>query len=98
VKLNCWEHEKCGREPGGINSTELGVCPASVETRVDGMNSGKNGGRACWAVAGTLCEGEVQGSFAAKCTECVNCDFYKLVFQEERPYFDSTESVLKKLM
>jgi hypothetical protein len=98
IKLNCWEYKKCGREPGGINAIKLGVCPASIETRVDGMNSGKNGGRVCWAVSGTLCGGKVQGTFAAKCTKCLYCDFYKLVFQEERPNYESTESVLKKLL
>ena len=97
AKLNCWEFMKCGREPGGINSAKLGVCPASTETRVDGMNSGKNGGRVCWAIAGTLCGGKVQGTFAAKCTKCLYCAFYKLVFREERPNYESIESVLKKL-
>ena len=97
ARLNCWEFMKCGREPGGITSTKLGVCPASTETRVDGMNSGKNGGRACWAVAGTLCGGKVQGTFAAKCMKYLDCAFYKMVFREERPNYDSVESVLKRL-
>ena len=66
MKLNCWEHKRCGRELGGINSKELGICPATVEPRLNGVNSGKNGGRACWAVAGTLCGGKVQGTFASK--------------------------------
>jgi len=46
--LNCWEVKKCGREFGGIKSQELGVCPASIQSKVDGINHGKNGGRACW--------------------------------------------------
>lgn len=43
---------------------ELGVCPASVEESFHGLNQGLNAGRICWAVAGTLCSGEVQGSYA----------------------------------
>ena len=45
VKLNCWEFMKCGRQPGGEKVDELGVCPASIEPRTDGTNSGKMGGR-----------------------------------------------------
>lgn len=84
--MNCWEFKKCGRQPGGENVTKLGVCPASIEARVDGVNNGKNGGRACWAVAGTLCRGKVQGGFGAKAPMCMNCEFYKLVWQEEIGY------------
>ncbi|MGE5174112.1 MAG: two-CW domain-containing protein, partial [Betaproteobacteria bacterium] len=28
-KLNCWEHKKCGRQPGGHKVAELGVCPSA---------------------------------------------------------------------
>jgi hypothetical protein len=49
-KSNCWEVIRCGREPGGANENNLGVCPVSTEARLDGVNHGKNGGRACWGV------------------------------------------------
>ncbi len=97
MKQNCWESKKCGREPGGANSIELGVCPAATETRVNGMNSGKNGGRTCWAIAGTLCGGKVQGAFATKLTNCMSCDFYKLVGTEEGPNHESSKAILAKL-
>ena len=61
AKINCWEFMKCGREPGGMNSIELGICSASVEISIDGINGGKNGGRACWALSGTFCEGRYKG-------------------------------------
>lgn len=79
---NCWEAKKCGREAGGARSEELGVCPAASEKRTHGVNGGENGGRACWAIAGTLCGGVVQGSFAMKLTSCMECDFYKSVYLE----------------
>jgi hypothetical protein len=34
-------------------------------------------GRPCWAVAGTFCDGEVQGTFAKKLINCMDCDFMK---------------------
>ncbi len=84
TKQNCWEILNCGREPGGANTEKLGVCIATTEASVNGINSGKNGGRICWAVAGTLCGGEVQGQFATKMDNCIKCDFYHQVSKEEQ--------------
>jgi hypothetical protein len=75
AKMNCWEFNKCGREPGGDNVSEYGICPAARDTSLDGMNQGKSGGRACWAISGTLCEGKVQGTFAVKLSDCKQCSF-----------------------
>ena len=61
TKNNCWEVLKCGREPGGAKSGELGVCSASTEKKVDGLHGGINGSRVCWAISGTLCTRKVQG-------------------------------------
>lgn len=80
---NCWEFKKCGRQQGGQYVAELGLCPASAEKRADGMNAGRNGGRICWALTGTLCGGKVQGAFAQKLESCVACDFYRLVRAEQ---------------
>jgi tRNA A-37 threonylcarbamoyl transferase component Bud32 len=82
-RLNCWEVMMCGREVGGKSSAEYGVCPAAADESFDGINSGKCGGRICWAVAGTFCGGCVQGSFADKRCSCLNCDFYQMVQEEE---------------
>ena len=76
----------CGREPGGTSASEQGICPAATHSSYDGLNSGKNGGRICWAIAGTLCEGEVQGTFAAKFGDCVSCHFLTLVSREEERF------------
>lgn len=78
---------ECGREPGGSNADELGVCPACVATEADGINYGKNAGRVCWAIAGTYCEGKVQGSFARKRKTCMDCEVYKKVKKEEKEKF-----------
>ena len=94
-KQNCWEYYKCGREENGSKIAELGVCPASVEQRLDTVNGGKNGGRACWALAQTLCEGMVQGDAVKKMAKCMSCEFKKGVLAEERFDFVNTREILK---
>jgi hypothetical protein len=83
AKKNCWEILNCGREPGGTKIDELGVCPAATDTSVDGLNSGKNAGRVCWSLTGTLCAGEVQGDFDKKMAKCAKCEVFTQVFREE---------------
>lgn len=96
---NCWEHTKCGREPGGRNVNELGICPASTLADANGINSGKNGGRSCWAISGTFCEGKVQGSFASKSMNCLSCAFFRAVWKEEneKAAYTETKDILKIL-
>ena len=84
-KLNCWEFKKCGRQPGGHRVSELGVCPAATEKLLDGSHGGRNAGRACWVVAGSLCGGKIQGTYAQKLHNCWRCDFMARVKQEEEP-------------
>ena len=83
MKQNCWHLKKCGREPNGSKASELGVCPAATDQQMNGPNGGIHGGRICWAIAGTLCGGKVQGSYAAKQATCLSCEVYKLVRTEE---------------
>lgn len=64
----CWEIKACGREKGGASVSELGECVASKE----GL------GHSCWAIAGTLCGGEIQGTVAQKAKNCMSCEVYKL--------------------
>jgi hypothetical protein len=97
VKKNCWEVKKCGREPGGAKTAELGICHAATEIKLNGTNEGKNAGRACWAVTGTLCGGKVQGSFAAKMSNCLECEFYKEVQNEEGKNLVGVKKILEKL-
>ncbi len=82
-RQNCWEYKKCGRNINGVNAEELGTCPAAADETFDGINSGKNGGRICWAVAGTFCGGKVQGTYAEKRKSCMECKFFELVRSDE---------------
>lgn len=61
LQTKCWEYMKCGRDKDASLK-----CPAYP-----------NFGRVCWAVAGTFCEGKVQGTFAQKYESCKKCEFYK---------------------
>jgi hypothetical protein len=97
IKQNCWEFKNCGREERGAKATELGVCPSAIEKRTNGVNSGKNGGRACWAIAGTLCGGAVQGSYIVKVGNCMKCDFYQNVINDEGKDFQTSRTILEKL-
>jgi hypothetical protein len=83
VKLNCWEHKKCGRQPGGHSVQELGVCPAATNSELNGAHGGTNAGRACWVVAGSLCGGKIQGTYAKKLLNCWRCDFMHTVKRDE---------------
>ncbi len=96
-RVNCWEYMQCGREPGGRHAKDLGICPAAQEAGANGLHGGCNGGRACWAITGTMCGGKVQGSFASKIESCLECDFYQLVQCEEGYYFESIDSILNRL-
>ncbi len=97
AKKNCWEVKKCGRESGGLLVNELGVCPSSTNKKLDGIHKGKNAGRACWVIAGTMCEGKIQGTFSEKFKGCGLCDFYNMVKEEEGDNFVPNIVLIEKL-
>ena len=101
AKLNCWEFKKCGREPGGHKEKELGTCPVTVHGALDGAHEGIKGGRACWVIAGSLCGGKIQGTYAQKLTNCWRCDFMIAVKKEEEPAevgFSATRLGLERVL
>jgi hypothetical protein len=86
-RMNCWQVMKCGREPGGARVEACGPCPAALPDEIDGVNRGSHGGRFCWAIAGTLGGGKVQGTYPWKIRACLRCKFLKLVDVEEGKEF-----------
>jgi len=62
------------------------------------MNKGAQGGRVCWAVNGTFCGGKEQGTFAMKLANCMECEFYKLVAQEETANYSKAKDILARLI
>ncbi|MGE5173110.1 MAG: two-CW domain-containing protein [Betaproteobacteria bacterium] len=100
-KKNCWEHKSCGREPGGARAKELGVCPVTTHEELHGAHGGKNAGRACWVIAGSLCGGKMQGTYAQKLSNCWRCDFFNTVKKEEDPTshgFSTTRLGMEKVI
>lgn len=83
--------------PDGKNVDESDICPASTESRLDGIHGGKNAGRCCWVIAGTMCGKDVQGTFAKKFKECLKCNFFQLVRKEEFSHYIMSTALLKIL-
>ena len=98
MKMNCWELKKCGRELNGSHVGEFGVCPVSVESSLDGTHGGRNAGRACWVVEGSMCGGRLQGAFAQKYQNCTKCDFYLRVKQEEGLNLQMSIILIKRII
>ncbi len=97
MKKNCWEITGCGREEGGSRVAELGICPASCSDILDGVNSGQMGGRCCWAITGTLCRGEVQGIYASKLGNCLKCQVYQQVEEEEGAEYTNARQIIRRI-
>jgi hypothetical protein len=96
-KLNCWEVQRCGREPGGDAVAAHGACPAAMQSALEGVHGGHRAGRACWVLAGTFCSGQVAGTVAKKLSNCMECEFYKLVMREEGEGVVPTRSLIRRL-
>lgn len=93
-RMNCWEFFECGREPNGKKVKEFGVCPAANCTELNTVNDGNNGGRCCWAIAGTYCGGKAQGTYAQKLGDCLKCDFHTFVRHQQREGYVKTRQIL----
>ena len=76
MKKNCWEIKSCGR-----CATRLGddACAVCKETKLNGIHDGVNGGRTCWNIPHKKYGGTTQGTFSDEFSNCMECDFYKMV-------------------
>jgi hypothetical protein len=81
-KLNCWDVMRCGNRPDNGKRPRK-RCPACNESLLNGIHGGMNGGRACWAINGTLCGGTRQKRFDKKQNMCRSCTFFQNVQREE---------------
>jgi len=83
-RMNCWEFKRCGRQPGGDRTADLGTCPTAVDESADGINGGRCGGRICWAISGHFSvEGTIRCATAKDLVTCMACEFFKTVLREE---------------
>lgn len=89
---NCWEKKKCGREPGGVNEARLGICPAALYALSDGFLGGRNGGRACIFIVGSLASQGQQHSCVMlqnkKSPDCFRCDFFNSLKKKYKKTFN----------
>ncbi len=97
-KPNCWEYKQCGREPGGANVATWGICPVAQEERLHNRNHGHHAGRMCWLVKAALCTSlEGSGDFINTIDACMQCNFMRLVYQQEGEQFSYGMSLLAEL-
>jgi len=79
-KMNCWEFMRCGREAGGRNIDQLGICPAYPEE-----------GQRCANVVGTFCD-LVKALHATKHTSCPECPFYNSIYFDQNARMANQET------
>jgi|GEM_PF-2171482 len=70
---NCWEIRNCELHKNGRLTLIFGECVASSE----------NMGHSCWMLAGTFCDGQLQGTAAQKEDKCRKCPVYQLYHRAE---------------
>ncbi|MBF0417130.1 MAG: hypothetical protein HQL86_02650 [Magnetococcales bacterium] len=92
-KQNCWEFFNCGRSRHAPNQ-DGSYCPVSLIAAYDGINGGRDAGRACWNIEGTFCSvsscgdpNDKLGTFQYKKSHCQKCVFKAQVQQEEGDAF-----------
>ena len=61
TKIACWQYIKCD-----IEKDPSRRCQAYPFF-----------GRSCWAIAGTMCEKRITGTYAEKIQDCMKCSFYQ---------------------
>ena len=86
--MNCWEFKECGREPGGENAQELGVCRASIEDKFNNINLGVNAGRYCWKIKLSEDNHNSSDKTLSTIVDCIECDFLIKVKTEEKNKFN----------
>ncbi|MBF0136685.1 MAG: hypothetical protein HQL65_10625 [Magnetococcales bacterium] len=72
-KINCWEFNQCGKEE---------YCLAGTSDSFDGFFGGKNGGRFCAFIEGTLCKDDTPRRDSDKLKMCSHCPFYEILLKD----------------
>lgn len=90
-KMNCWEYFKCGKDVQSKQEDETKkVCNVSITQNINHVNSGRNAGRICWDITGSLCDTFEKGDMIYKEKKCETCEFKALVEKEERENYRET--------
>jgi hypothetical protein len=97
-KLNCWEFMKCQRQHGERHVSDLGICPATQEKRLDSVHGvSMQEGVAGLSSREHSAKGKSRGLFARKFNSCQICDFYQTVKKEEFHNFQLSAVLMKKI-
>ena len=81
--MNCWELHKCGREAGGKNVRESGVCPAYPEN-----------GNIWEGIMPGSCVCSLAENNPVSSAECLKCAYYNSVYYAD----EFSREEYKKLM
>ena len=74
---------KCGKGLSKTGKGKCNSCPVASETSGNALNGGINGGRICWIIAETCCNGDVSCSDLHRKDSCFSCEFrYKVTMEE----------------
>lgn len=77
---------KCGKGPSENGNSKSSICPIATNTSAHALNGGINGGRICWIIAETCCNGEIKCSDLHRKDSCFQCEFrYKVTAVEGLP-------------
>jgi len=71
------------KHSGNNGKKKCSECPVPSNANYNGINGGKNGGRVCWIILGTLCNENQQLVGTRQLEGCADCDFYRAVKEEE---------------
>jgi hypothetical protein len=66
MKTNCWEFNECGRQPGGFNVQDLGVCSTAQAIWCDEVQKTIDSGKYCWSI----------NTGEKLCDSCDVCEYY----------------------
>lgn len=91
---NCWDVMKCGREHDSPTVNDQGECAASAAVKANGLHGGLNGGRVCWAIAGSFSGKQPSCTFVARMGGCESCTFYKMVRVMESSDYKQVNDIL----
>ena len=87
TKKNCWEIKKCNFGSQKSKTNTATACLVKSSAEFNNTNGGVNGGRICWAVAGTFSSRPPCGEFVHEQVTCMECEVFKQIEKEEENKF-----------
>ena len=92
----CREFKNCGWEPWGTKLPNWAYAPLP-QRYPRTVSMGQLRGPCLLVLAGTLCGKKVQGTFASKLANCLQCEFYRKVRDEVGAAFVQSRDFLARI-